>query len=402
MQIHKKSDETELQFLWRLGNAKKNGIINISWAEIANIMNSECRTPDEENYGESRYRKMFQSGERFYNEGVFSGENEHIAELVKARQELFKEKQRVQDERRALNKILRESARNEADLQHFENLIKTNSFNTLPIVENSAYNSEQDFIIPLSDFHLGINASNYFGEYNSEIAKKRLGIYLNEILKLRDVLKPKNAYLLLLGDLVAGELHITTQLENRENLTEQVQTSAELISAFVYELSKHFDTVYVNSVGGNHSRTSFKDEVLRGNRLDNLIPWYMKAKLSHIQNVAFVDYENYDSTIGCTTIRDKKYLLVHGDFDSYSEKGVSKLLLMLDLKPSDIEAIFYGHLHKCSYDEVADVKIVRSGSFCGTVDDFTVSHRLKGRPSQMVCLINQKGLAGCFPIDLRG
>lgn len=120
----------------------------------------------------------------------------------------------------------------------------------------------------------------------------------------------ENAYVLLLGDLLNGEIHFTTQLENRENVTEQVQKTAELISAFVYELSKHFKCVYVNGVAGNHSRISFKDQVLRGNRLDNLIPWYMKAKLSHLDNVVFIDDNNYDATIGRCTVRGKEYILI--------------------------------------------------------------------------------------------
>ena len=171
-----------------------------------------------------------------------------------------------------------------------------------------------------------------------------------------------------------------------------------MISAFVYELSKHFVNVYVNGVAGNHSRTSFKDQVLRGNRLDNLIPWYMKAKLSNVTNIHFVDDNNYDSTIGCIEVRGNKYLMVHGDFDSYSEKGVSRLVLMLGYKPM---AILYGHLHRCSYDDISGVKIIRSGSFSGTTDDYTISKRLSGSPSQMVCIVNGDGVEACYPITLK-
>ena len=92
-----------------------------------------------------------------------------------------------------------------------------------------------------------------------------------------------------------------------------------------------------------------------------------------------------------------QYLLVHGDFDSFSEQGVSKLVMMIGYKPT---AILYGHLHRCSLDDVGGVKIVRSGSFCGTSDDFTVSKRITGSPQQMVCVVNKNGIDACYPVSL--
>ena len=80
-----------------------------------------------------------------------------------------------------------------------------------------------------------------------------------------------------------------------------------------------------------------KDEVLRDNRLDTLIPWYIKAKLEHITNISFYE-DNIDPTISDWEIRGNFYLMVHGDYDSFSERGISKLVMMLGFKP---EGIFY-------------------------------------------------------------
>ena len=90
-------------------------------------------------------------------------------------------------------------------------------------------------------------------------------------------------------------------------------------------------------------------------------------------------------------------MLVHGDYDSFSESGVSKLVLMLGFKPT---AIFYGHLHRCSFDNIAGIKIIRSGSFSGTCDDYTISKRLSGAASQMICIVTDKGVKTCYPVDL--
>ena len=393
-------DENECQFLWRLGQAKDNGLIDYSWLEIADIMNKEFRDDVTEYRNESAYRKVYQSAKKLFEANVFNqNQNDsYIQELRETKHEIRKEKQRLFDERRAINQTLRVKARAEQDLDMLKSLIIENGKTCFPMVESDTYISDNDLIIALSDFHLGIDVDNNFGTYNAEIAEKRLKEYIQRILKIRNLHKSQNAYIVILGDILSGNIHFTTQLENRENVIEQVQKSAELISAFVYELSKYFENVYVNGVAGNHSRISYKDQCLRGERLDNLIPWYMKAKLSTVENVKFIDDNNYDPTIGKIEIRGQEYLMVHGDFDSFSESGVSKLVLMLGYKP---KGIFYGHLHRCSYDEIAGVKIIRSGSFCGTSDDYTISKRLSGAASQMVCVATKDGIKACYPVELK-
>lgn len=375
---------------------KANHTIDLEWQEIIDKYGLDIHYDTLRKATQTIFGGAFVS-EYFKSKQAEKNDDSYLDEIRAEKQEIRKEKQRLFDERTALNKTLRENARIEEDLSKLEVLIKNNGAVTLPKVENIIDESDNDLFIALSDFHLGIKTDNYFGSYDSDIAAQRLSQYLNKIIKIKELHNSENAYILLLGDLLNGEIHFTTQLENRENVTEQVQKTAELISAFVYELSKHFKCVYVNGVAGNHSRTSFKDQVLRGNRLDNLIPWYMKAKLSHIDNIKFIDDQNYDATIGCCTVRGKEYLMVHGDFDSFSEKGVSKLVMMLGFKPT---AIFYGHLHRCSFDDIAGVKIIRSGSFSGTSDDYTISKRLSGQPSQMVCVVDSNGINACYPVQL--
>ena len=376
---------------------KLEGNNDLDWSEIRDKYNITCN-PDTIRKASStifggQFRTEYLKHQIYTNPEEFSKEKE----LDKKLHDIRKEKQKLFDERTAINKTLRETARIEEDLSKLELLIKDNGSTTLPPINNSIESSDNDLFICLSDFHLGIDTDNYFGKYNSDIAASRLSQYLSQIIKIQNLHKSENAYVGILGDILNGEIHFTTQLENRENVTEQIQKSAELISVFIYELSKHFNNVYINGVAGNHSRTSFKDQVLRGTRLDNLIPWYMKAKLSHLQNVNFIDDENYDSTIATCIIRGNEYLMVHGDWDSYSEVGVSKLVMMLNFKP---KGIFYGHLHRCSYDDIANVKIIRSGSFSGTTDDYTISKRLSGKPSQMVCVIDNDGIKCCYPIQL--
>lgn len=317
--------------------------------------------------------------------------------FVEQMDKIRKEKQKLSDERTALRKLSREDARAEENFNILANLIRENGQNTFEPIQIDLEDYGNDIIACISDLHIGLDADSMFGKYNSDIAKQRMIQYIVEIIKIQRMHNSQNIYLACLGDLISGNIHPTVRLENREDAVTQVQMAGELLAAFVYELSKHFNNVYIADVPGNHSRLGLKDECLRDERLDDLIIWYMKAKLEVLKNVHFIE-EKYDATISAMNIRGNEYLLAHGDFDRFSEAGINKLIAFLGHKPA---ALFVGHLHHCSFDDINDVKMIRSGSFAGTCDDYTVSKRLYSKPSQMVCIADEDGIKAMYPVILK-
>jgi predicted phosphodiesterase len=247
--------------------------------------------------------------------------------------------------------------------------------------------------------HIGLEADSSFGQYNSDIAKIMLGKYLGEVIKAIELYQIQNVYVIILGDVCNGKIHETVQLQNRENVIEQIQLASELICDFIYRIAQNCDSVIVNSVmSSNHCRLGKKDEVLRDERLDSIVLWYAKAKLQNISNIVFAEEENIDPTIAKNTIRGKIYYFVHGDYDSFSESGINKLIAMTKEFPN---CICYGHLHKNSFDDINDVKIIRSGSFAGTYDDYTISKRISGKPSQMMFVADSNGVNTLIPVTLQ-
>lgn len=394
----RKPNENEEKYLFRLGEAKESGLLDAGWEEIASIMNKEFRIDESDYRGSTAYRKQYNVVRKFLDAGVFVENIDEDEDYRIRKEELQKEKQKLTDERTALNKLLREEARFEENLSILEKTIEENSKADFPVVKENRETGEHDLVIQLTDIHYGLDVSSYFGDYNPKIAEQRMGDYLSEIIKIANTHKAKNAYVLLGGDELNGNIHPTVQLQNRENVVDQVIKVSELIADFIYELSKYFETVYVNSVAGNHSRIGKKDEVLRGERMDDLIPWYIQARLGHISSVKYIDDDNYDPTIARFIVHNKEYWMVHGDYDRFSESGLQKLVMMIGIIP---EAIFFGHLHKCSYDDISNVKLIRSGSFCGTADDYTVSKRITGKASQMVTVIGKDGVEACYPVTLK-
>jgi len=197
------------------------------------------------------------------------------------------------------------------------------------------------------------------------------------------------------GDAISGNIHHSIAVTNKESVIEQVIGVSELIAEFLAELSKHFLTVQFVSVSGNHSRIDIKERALKDERLDDLIEWYLAARLQNFENVIIGVGEKVDSTMYLIDVRGKTYCGIHGDYDG----SAAKVQALQTMARRPLYAVLSGHLHHCRMDEIQGIKTVMAGSFLG-MDDFCVSKRIYGRPEQMVCICDSSGIRCSYNIDL--
>lgn len=393
----RKETENECQYLWRLGQAKDSGQLDSDWNEIAKLMNAEFGDPDRP-YSEAAWRKPYQMSKKFFEAGVFNGlsEDKYFKELQLQKRELERKKIQFRDERNAWQKQNFIDARVEEKLNILEEELTSQGRINFDIHDNVNINSDNDILVILSDFHIGQCFRSIWGEYNSDIAKQRLNQLLNEIIAIQKLHNSEKCYVSLQGDMLSGNIHKTIQVTNRENVIDQIKIASELISSFCYELTKVFRVVFLSSVVGNHTRMDRKEEALHDERLDDIVAWGVELSLKHIENFHVLN-RKLDNGISDIDIRGKTYIAVHGDFDGYNKTGVSNLCMHLGFIPY---AITYGHLHTCAVDETNGVKMIRGGTLAGSGDDYTVEKRLSGKPSQMVCVCNKKGIVCYYPIEL--
>ncbi|MBC5667401.1 metallophosphoesterase [Eubacterium sp. BX4] len=326
-------------------------------------------------------------------------DDEYFEKLRLEKQEIQKEKRKLYDERLDINRRLREEARLETTIEKIDDMLNSIADNRYITYNNnfSIEQSDNDMIVCLSDLHLGATYYNFDGYYDSNIAKERLNQYLAEIIEIQKTHNAENCVVLLLGDLISGNIHSTISVTNKENVIEQVKLACEYISDFVYELGKHFNNVELRGVSGNHSRIQEKKEnALLGERLDSLIVWFIKSMLKNADNIIVYD-ENIDETVSTFIIRDKLYFGVHGDFDSTNSTSIAKLALWVKMTPY---CILCGHKHFPAMTDVSGIKVVQSGSLGGSGDEYTRQKRLTGKPSQTVLIVNNKGIKCCYPIEL--
>jgi len=394
--IKKLPEETEEQFLWKIGQMVDSGKIE-SWTSVNNIVNKELGIDEDKWRDESSFRKRYQAAKKFYD-GCFSKmeSDTYANEVAEMKRQLERAKIQFRDERNAWQKQNYIDARVESKLDLLEEKLSEFGKIEFPNCDNTQVKGDTDLLVILSDLHIGQCFSSTWGEYDSTIARDRLEQLLLEVVKIGSRHNSEKVYISIQGDLISGSIHKALAITNRENVIEQIKLAAELITAFCYELSKYFKHIFISNVSGNHSRLDKKEDSLHDERLDDLISWIVESSLKHVDNVTTL-HRNLDTGIVDLNIRSKSYIAVHGDYDSFTRNGVANLVLMLGFVPY---AVTFGHMHTCAVDECNGIKMIRGGSLAGSGDSYTVEKRLSGKPSQMVCVCSEKGVEAYYTVEL--
>ncbi len=366
-----------------------------TWQDVADILNDLLGY----DYGESTYRKKYTAFQKMFsaNQKLFADSDSQLKDIEEQRRALEREKIKFRDERRAWQRQNYADARVEDKLDKLEEALTDIGRVEFPNVAVHQIDSDNTVVIMLQDLHIGATFDSYWGHYNTEIAGERLGILLEEVLKIRKRHGSSDCVVALGGDLISGSIHHSIQVTNRENVIDQIKIAIEYVSSFCYELAKEFETVRLVSVSGNHSRIDKKEDALKDERLDDLVSFGVRLSLQNVTNFEVMEDLNLDTSIAIVPVRGRNYVIVHGDYDNFSKSGAQNLISMIRVIP---EAILYGHMHTCAVDECNGVKLVRGGSLAGSGDDFTVEKRLSGKPTQMVLICTDRGIETYYPVCL--
>lgn len=395
MDLHKGESENLEQFIWRLGQAKDSEIIDMSWDELADIINKEIGNEDMP-YTSSAFRKPYQQAKRFYDSGVFDtyGNDRYLDEIKAQKQELEKQQVKVRDERNELRRVIREQARKETYKDQILRSISESDCHPLLYDENKKFigvlSSDNDMVCTFFDVHTGIEVDNYFNKFNNDVLRDRINRYLDKIFEVQLRHGSENAYVIL-SELISGFIHNTIRIENNQNVIEQFLTVTDYLSQFLAELSYRFNTVNVFVCPGNHSRMmQNKDDNLRGENMDLLAIPYLSAKLQNFNNIAF--HENtIDSSIAMFDVRGQKVFAVHGDKDAPNTM-TQKLTMYTSIKP---DIIYCGHRHTNAMVTSYNTKILQAGCLSGGGDEYCMDKRLMNKAEQIISIVTKDGL-DCF------
>lgn len=395
MDIEKRNDETALQYHKRIvyGKLVDKTLSDIDYSELSELAYGQS-------YSSDVARRMFYGSRRtlqlLEDERVSDALSlDILSELDEKMIELRKERQKFYDQRNAFNKVVRERSRQEELNEILVDAVMNGNLPRLDYKPIAIAPSTNDLLVSLNDIHYGINIDNAWNTYNPNICKQMMQRYLNKILSIAETHRSENCIVYNCGDSISGKIHQTIQITNKENVVEQIKGVSELIAEFLAELSSHFNSVKYISVAGNHSRLDTKENSPYDERMDDLIEWYLSARLQDFTNIQINTNCRVDATMFITDIRGKTYCGVHGDFDG----SATKIAALQAMAQRPLYAVLCGHKHHNMCDEVQGVKTIMAGSFLG-VDDFCIQKRIYGKPEQMVCVCDENGIVCHYDIPL--
>lgn len=399
--LSRKPNETDFEYHKRLiyGKLVDKTLADEDYTELAPLIYGKDFSSDVARrmmYGSCRTLQLI---DKTVETDILSSDVDTIMnELDQKKIELQKERQKFYDQRTAFNKIVRERARQEELNEILVDSVQSGVLLPLNYEPHEIDNSDNDILVSLNDIHFGATVNNYWQKYDSDICRMMMCKYLDEIINIANTHRSENCVVWANGDLISGNIHNSIAVTNKENVIEQVVGVSELIAEFLAELSKHFKKVSFVSVSGNHSRLDQKDRAIMQERLDDLVEWYLKARLQNFENVEIGAGDRIDCTMYLIDVRGKTYCGVHGDYDPNASK-IQSLQQMVGRANKQLYGVLLAHLHHNKIDAVQGIKTIMAGSFLG-MDDYCVSKRIVGEPEQLVCICDNSGVRCTYDIKL--
>ena len=353
---------------------ENKNVLGLTFEQVADILNIESG----KTLGESAWRKKWKN----FSSGM-SYARKHMGNdmMLEQARELEKQRIRISEERSALKKLIREDARRDAVLDEIkEQILAQDPLSYYAPAYNVTWDGNGTLVVIASDWHIGLNFNSPYGKYNSDIAFARIMQYAEEVKAAAQLYRARNCVVAFAGDLISGQIHTTVRCENREQIVKQIKLASEYAARFISEIAGFFENVEVRSIGGNHSRVSEKDDAMLGEMLDDLVPFYIRARLANCKNVHVYE-RKYETGFESFYIGNKHTILVHGDYDVLSESGIAKLER---LTQGVVDVLIGAHLHENISRDMSKVHVLQGGTLSGSGDEYTFKKRLTCDPSQLM------------------
>lgn len=383
MDLKQRDNESFIDWKIRITSAKIEKLIDLDWIEIVELLGLDCSGDHLRKVSYGLYE-----AKNHYEEKLISGLSDEFQQEFEEKQiELQKLKYQFQDQRREFNNPVRIQARIDHLKQEIINEIhKLNKTKPLTWFEKLSFvhSESPEGLLLLSDTHYGVFTSNYWNKFDNEEFKRRMKKLITKSITYLQNHDIKVLHLFLLGDLINGLIHTITRINNTEDAVTQTIQVSEILSEVICELASEFSVVKIYNVRGNHDRVTpnKKDEIAKES-FNDLIPWYLKARLSNVKNIEFMK-NVIDDEIIIADIAGQKVFGVHGHKDKVSNV-VQNLTLMTKQFPN---YIVMGHTHHHEENEIHEVEVIVNSSFSG-VDEYSKDIRKTSKAAQKLIVFDQ-------------
>lgn len=393
-------NETEEECLWRIGSAKKDGLLDRTWIDIADFMNKTFRVNEDEYYCESAYRKRFKNyldAKTLFTqqEATSAGTTNELSAKLR---EIEKERVKLQTEKLEYNRWLREEARDELIAEKIVDAIRElpplNIPKILPANIEGRVFGERAGCLLIADTHYGVDLkiNGLFGEtineYNPEIFESRMWNLLTQVIDIckKEGFTSLNVYDL--GDEVDGLLRVSQLWKLRYGVIESTVRYGRFITEWLNELTKHVYVRYQMVKDSNHCqlrllgqpKNTFKDE-----NMSYIIADKIMDRLKENPNFTFIQNPTgyiFDKVVGYNVLG------IHGE-----GKGLEQAIKDFSRTyKTEISFLVGGHKHHQNSSNIGiESDVVGAPSIIG-IDDYALSlHKTSDPGATLFVLEKGKG-----------
>lgn len=373
--------ESELAYIYRIVHLKGTAPELNTWMDVQELLNKVLK----KDYDESAYRKKVQEFDRLFEElksGFLS--DEYIDLLDKKKDMLYKQQVKTGDKLREMRRHLRDEAR----VEILEDAVRSAAAALepyapgKPVIINPVSN---EAVLLLSDWHIGANFENFLNSYSVDIAKYRLDKLIDDTIEYCHKLNVGRLYVLNLGDLVEGNIHVSVRVASEIDVIEQTMVAAEMLAYTLTRLESEIAEVAYGDVLDNHGRINQdKKEHIEKENFGKLIHWWLKERLESSGSSVVMIESNVDDNIGVINFENgKKAAFVHGHLDRINTvfQNLNGMLR------ETMDYVFMGHYHVAKMKEFNGGKVFVNGSMKG-VDPYALANRYMGRASQFLFVMD--------------
>lgn len=396
-----RSDENTLDYARRLIQGKKDGIYDIDYVEMYELLFGKSISSTE---SRKRSYGILDMLELLENENINSN-GYQFEDIMRKTEDLKKERIKLQQVNAENNKRLRKIARGELFQEQIIDAVKATNPNLNHIEKKSIATKDKEGVLLIADSHYGktmtIKSVNgdVINEYSPEIFKRRMADLFNETLAIIEKEKLEKIHIFNLGDSIEGILRFKETLPESGILT-AIMEYITFMRDWLQELSKHVAIEYYQS-NGNHSSWRILDgkkDTFPQENAERLIVWTLKPMLENNKNIVF-----HDEQVAGLTYADVlgyKFLASHGDKLGKVDDAIRDYSMLYGI---DIDYLVLGHKHINSTLSVAIGKeVIQCSSLIG-VDDYAIEklRRSNDAGCRLLVIEKDKGKAIDYNIVLK-
>lgn len=339
-------NETETQYIWRMGQAKDLGEINLNWPELAEIMNTQLFDDKSEYVSDSVFRKMYRTAKRFYDElflPEFQSEENIDDKIQKQIAELRKERIKTQTANLERNRIERNDARKELYYEMIGHYVQTLDVPDFKYIDGD-YDTDEHYLLTIADIHYGATFSSLKNAYSRDIAKHRLEKLADQTIAFIKKHKIKDLSVANLGDCVQGILRVSDLRVNDTSVVKCIVEVAHLIAQFLTTLSKYANISYYHVPTANHAQTrplGTKASELADEDVEYIIAHYISDLCANNERIT-VHMADDDEQFIVIPVGLFEVFAVHGHQYKSIEQSIRNLSFSLG---EMVDYVLMGHFH---------------------------------------------------------